>query len=95
MDTDGLRGKMAPIATRNLPFHTLTELIHEGSDTLLCRGYRTADRVPVTIKMLKAEHPHPRLVARLRHEYLISRDLDHEHLERAALPGHRPAGARA
>ncbi|UQA56910.1 AAA family ATPase [Polyangium aurulentum] len=55
--------------------YTLTEMLHEGSHTSLHRGRRDVDGAPVLLKLLRGEYPSPREIARLRHEYLIGRDL--------------------
>jgi PAS domain S-box-containing protein len=67
----------------DLSEYTLTELLHAGSYAVLHRGYRNADRAPVVVKLLHSEYPNPREIARLRHEYLICRDLDAPGIVRA------------
>ena len=54
-----------------LSYFTVTGKIHEGSDTILYRGYRNADLAPVAVKVPKNEHPTSRELAKLRHEYSI------------------------
>ena len=56
--------------------YTLTELLHEGGTCVLYRGYRIADREPIVAKLFKSEYPSLHDLARLRHEYLIARDID-------------------
>lgn len=55
--------------------HTLSELIYEGSDTLLYRGYRKADGAAVTLKIPKSSLPSLRELAKLRHEYALLQNL--------------------
>ena len=54
-----------------IPSYTLTGAIDESGSTIHYRGYRSADRAPVVIKLLKGEYPKPRDLIRLRHEYAI------------------------
>src|SRR5690242_4255394 len=56
--------------------YTLGEAAHDGVEAAIYRGYRNEDRQPVSIKLLKGEYPSPRQIAKLRHEYAITRDLD-------------------
>ncbi|MFO0576218.1 MAG: AAA family ATPase [Polyangia bacterium] len=60
------------IELSNYVFHSK---VHEGTDTALYEGYRTADRLSVVGKMLRSPYPSPRELARLRHEYSILVDL--------------------
>jgi len=70
--------------------YELSVTIHEGPDTIVCRGYRRADRAPVVIKLLRDEHASPRKVARIRHEYAILRSLEGSGVVRAyGLTRHR------
>jgi predicted ATPase/anti-anti-sigma regulatory factor len=56
--------------------HTITEVLLEGEVTTLYRGYRDVDGAPVLVKALNDDYPLAVEVARLRHEYLVMRDLD-------------------
>jgi serine/threonine protein kinase len=60
----------------NLARYTVTKKLQETADSILYRGYNNADRVPVAVKLPKRDYPTPRELAKLRHEYLILRDLD-------------------
>lgn len=51
------------------------ELLHEGSDTLLYRGVRQDDGLPVVLKILRRDHESPRALGRLRHEYEVGKRL--------------------
>ena len=50
--------------------------IHEGPVVALFRALRDNDRAPVVIKVTRGERPHPRELARLRHEHAILRLLE-------------------
>ncbi|XYH98616.1 AAA family ATPase [Sorangium sp. So ce1128] len=54
---------------------TITSEIQQHGDAVLYRGYRTADRVPVAIKLSRSDGPDRRVLAKLRHEYAILQDL--------------------
>ncbi|MEK8022139.1 MAG: AAA family ATPase [Candidatus Parabeggiatoa sp.] len=58
-----------------LPGYTVTEQIYQGLETIVYRGYRTADHLPVIIKALN-DYPEPKKVAQLHHEYDITKDLN-------------------
>ncbi|QRN97008.1 AAA family ATPase [Archangium violaceum] len=57
------------------PF-TITETLYEGGGTLLFRGLRTADHLPVLLKVLDPRHGRSGDVERLRHEHAIGKTLD-------------------
>lgn len=59
-----------------LPGYTLTEMIHEGAETLVYRGVRDSDGALIVAKLFKSEHPRPRELAKLQHEYTLLRSLD-------------------
>jgi predicted ATPase/serine phosphatase RsbU (regulator of sigma subunit) len=56
--------------------YTLGETIRETQSATLLRGVRDADRAPVVVKLLRAEHPTGAQVARLRHEHALLASLD-------------------
>jgi len=58
-----------------MDFHTVGDPIHEGSNTLLFRGYRDADQAPVIIKVPR-DIAAPREAERLRHEHEILQAID-------------------
>ncbi|WP_437281310.1 AAA family ATPase [Sorangium sp. So ce375] len=58
-----------------IPQFTITSEIQQSSDAVLYGGYRNTDRAPVVIKIPKSDCPDPRVLAKLRHEYGILRDL--------------------
>ncbi|XXX80351.1 AAA family ATPase [Sorangium sp. So ce134] len=55
--------------------YTATEKIYEGITSVLYRGHRNADRLPVAVKLLKSEYPDPRDLAKIRHEHAVMKDL--------------------
>ncbi|MDC0742749.1 ATP-binding sensor histidine kinase [Polyangium mundeleinium] len=57
------------------PFE-ITETLHEGRGTLVLRGVRTADDLPVILKVLDPRRSRPRDLERLKREYEIGRQLD-------------------
>ncbi|WP_437730421.1 trifunctional serine/threonine-protein kinase/ATP-binding protein/sensor histidine kinase [Sorangium sp. So ce1335] len=60
----------------SLPHYTITGEIQSGVETVIYRGYRNADRASVAIKLFRSEYPTSRQIAKLRHDYEITRDLD-------------------
>lgn len=60
-----------------LPRYTLGENVLDAERSLLRRGQRDEDGVPVLVKLLKGSHPSPREVAKLGHEYAVTRDVNH------------------
>lgn len=58
-----------------LPSYTLRDKIHEGTRTILYRGYRNADNTPIVVKTVAGEYPQPHELARFRHEYQILRSI--------------------
>ncbi|MDZ7266965.1 MAG: AAA family ATPase [candidate division KSB1 bacterium] len=51
------------------------ETLHEGTRTVIYRGARKSDGLPVILKTLRQEYPEPAALARLRHEFEIAREL--------------------
>jgi len=58
----------------SLTDYSVSSLLHEGVGTQVWRGVRHRDRLPVVLKILRDEDP--RRVARLHHEYELSRNLN-------------------
>lgn len=54
-----------------LPGYTTIDILHERSRSILHRGLRIKDRLPVVIKTLRSEYPAAQELARLRHEAAI------------------------
>jgi predicted ATPase/GAF domain-containing protein len=60
-----------------LPRYTLGETVLDAERSLLRRGRRDANGAPVLVKLLKGSHPSPREIAKLGHEYAVTRDIAH------------------
>jgi predicted ATPase/serine phosphatase RsbU (regulator of sigma subunit)/tRNA A-37 threonylcarbamoyl transferase component Bud32 len=56
--------------------YTAEEKFYEDEKTIVYRGYRTTDRLPVIIKTLASPYPEPRQIARFHHEYEITKGLN-------------------
>jgi predicted ATPase/serine phosphatase RsbU (regulator of sigma subunit) len=56
--------------------YTLTQTLRETQSAILLRGTRDLDGTAVIVKLLRAEHPTPTQIARLRHEHAILSSLD-------------------
>ncbi|XXX79566.1 AAA family ATPase [Sorangium sp. So ce134] len=56
--------------------YAIIAVLCEGSDTLLYRGVREDDGLPVVLKVLRRDHASPRALERLRHEYEVARAID-------------------
>lgn len=70
--------------------YKFTTVLHEGLSTIIVKGYRIADELPIVAKLHRSEYPHPRDLARLRHEYGILRQLNMPNVIKAyALERHK------
>ena len=49
----------------------MTEEIYKGKRTVVYRGYRQGDNLPVVIKVYNTEFPSPKDLAKFRREYEI------------------------
>jgi len=58
------------------PPYELLQVLYEARDLAIYRGRRKADGAPVLLKLLRAGGLDNRQLARLRHEHLVTRDLD-------------------
>src|SRR5215471_11368279 len=59
-----------------IPGYHVDDFVYESSHSLVYRGRRQADALPVILKILKKEYPTPQEIARFTLEYQIARDLD-------------------
>jgi serine/threonine protein kinase len=64
----------------DLPGYILPQKVYEGAETAVYRGHRSADGVPVAVKVTRSDYPTAREMARLRREFGV---LQHIH----ELPG--------
>ncbi|MRG91992.1 ATP-binding sensor histidine kinase [Polyangium spumosum] len=62
--------------TQDVSPFAISQVVHEGRSTIVLRGVRTADRVPVILKVLDRRRSRPRDLERLKHEYEIGKQLD-------------------
>ncbi|MCB0213673.1 MAG: serine/threonine-protein kinase PknK, partial [Anaerolineae bacterium] len=60
----------------NISGYQIDKKIHESSNSLIYRGRRTLDNLPVILKAQKKEYPSPEEIARFRLEYDIINTLD-------------------
>jgi serine/threonine protein kinase len=60
----------------SLPGYRITEEVHAGIKTLVYRGIRLQDQCPVILKTLRADYPSQNDLARLQHEYALTKDWD-------------------
>ena len=56
--------------------YQITEKLHESSNSLVYRGYRQADNLPVILKMLKESYPSPEKIAWFKREYEITQNIN-------------------
>ncbi|MCT7993687.1 AAA family ATPase [Laspinema olomoucense] len=65
-----------PQISLSLPGYQITEEIQAGTKTLIYRAIRKSDQKPVILKALASEYPSFEELARLKHEYEITRNLE-------------------
>jgi len=59
-----------------LPGFTITDLLQEGTKSVIYRGVRTEDNRSVVIKGLRPEQCTTRNIEQLKHEYAIAQHLN-------------------
>ena len=59
-----------------LPGYQLSARIHQSSNSLVYRGYRHGDRLPVILKILRHDYPTPNRLTRYKQEYQITHSLE-------------------
>ncbi|MGV0108461.1 Serine/threonine-protein kinase PknK [Nostoc sp. DSM 114160] len=59
-----------------IPGYRLTEELYNGSRTLVYRGYRETDSLPIVIKLLKNPYPSFSELLSFRNQYTIAKNLD-------------------
>src|SRR3972149_11632595 len=62
--------------------YTITGELYKGKRTIVYKGYSLKEDTPVILKTIQGEHFFPEDIARLRHEYEITKDLDIEGIVR-------------
>ncbi|MDZ8106343.1 MAG: hypothetical protein RM338_12085, partial [Nostoc sp. DedQUE12a] len=60
----------------NIPGYRITEELYNGSRTVVYRGYRESDSLPVVIKLLKNPYPTFNELLSFRNQYTITKNLD-------------------
>ncbi|MGV0108466.1 Protein kinase [Nostoc sp. DSM 114160] len=60
----------------NIPGYKVNEELYNGSRTLVYRGYRESDSLPVTIKLLKNPYPSFGELLSFRNQYAIAKNLN-------------------
>ncbi|MBU7584620.1 MAG: AAA family ATPase [Nostoc sp. TH1S01] len=60
----------------SIPGYQVTEKLYNGSRTLVYRGYRETDSLPVVIKLLKNPYPSFSELVQFRNQYTIAKNLN-------------------
>lgn len=60
----------------DFPGYQILAKIYESSNSLVYRGYRESDHLPVIIKLLHEDYPSPEKLARYKQEFEIARSLN-------------------
>ncbi|MEH2261907.1 trifunctional serine/threonine-protein kinase/ATP-binding protein/sensor histidine kinase [Nostoc sp.] len=61
----------------SIPGYRISEQLYNGSRTLVYRGYRETDSLPVVIKLLKNPYPGFSELLSFRNQYTIAKNLNH------------------
>ena len=67
----------------SLPGYQISTQIHQSFNSLVYRGYRESDNLPVILKVLRQEYPTPTQLTRYKQEYQIARNLNLEGVVKA------------
>ncbi|MDO9067520.1 MAG: ATP-binding sensor histidine kinase [Deltaproteobacteria bacterium] len=59
-----------------IPGYSISQVLYQGSRTIVYQGVRNIDSLPVVIKTLQSEYATPENSGRLKHEYEITRNFD-------------------
>ncbi|MDJ0677411.1 MAG: AAA family ATPase [Calothrix sp. MO_167.B42] len=60
----------------NLSGYQFTEKLHESNNSIVYRGYRRTDDLPVVLKMLNQTYPSPKKIAWFKREYEITQNIN-------------------
>jgi PAS domain S-box-containing protein len=63
------------LSTLKIPGYKITEIIHEGLNTVVCRGISQSKQQRVILKFLKDEYPSLEQISRLKHEFNVTSHL--------------------
>ncbi|MBD2435413.1 ATP-binding sensor histidine kinase [Nostoc sp. FACHB-110] len=66
------------LTSSSLSGYDINEMLHEGDDTIIYRAVATQDKKRVILKILKSDYPSIDAIARLKHEYKITENLNLE-----------------
>jgi serine/threonine protein kinase len=84
MEDKERRAEVSGGASLRLPSgYTSEEKLYESDTTLVVRGQRAADRLPIVFKVLKARAASQEMLGRFRHELTILAGLDLPHVIKA------------
>lgn len=64
------------LTTVSIPGYKVSEQLYNGSRTLVYRGYRETDSLPVVIKLLKNPYPSFSELLSFRNQYTIAKNLN-------------------
>ncbi|WP_254565823.1 AAA family ATPase [Oscillatoria sp. HE19RPO] len=62
--------------TAQIPNYQIVETVYSGSRTVVYRGIRTSDQLPVIIKLLKNDYPTFSELVQFRNQYTIAKNLN-------------------
>ncbi|NEO76152.1 AAA family ATPase [Moorena sp. SIO4G3] len=60
----------------SLPGYQISTQIHQSTNSLVYRGSRESDNLPIVIKVLRQDYPTPTQLTRYKQEYQITHNLD-------------------
>ena len=60
--------------------YTITDKLYESLKTIVYGGYRTLDKHPVILKVLKSEYFEPKIIASFHHNYEMTKNLNLSHV---------------
>jgi PAS domain S-box-containing protein len=60
----------------SIPGYTITAKIYESAKTIVCRGYAERGGQPIVAKYLRKEYPSPTDIAKFKHQYEITKNLN-------------------
>jgi len=72
----GEQKKYGGIIMFTISGYQITEQLYESAHSLIYRGRRKVDDLPVVLKLVKNDYPMPEELARFKREYEMTRHLD-------------------
>ena len=67
----------------NIAGYQILSQIHESKNSIVYRGYRESDNLPVVIKILREDYPTPTQLTRYQQEYQLTHNLELEGIVQA------------